>query len=116
MSWIVDAAGSPDVTQRRPGRECHAARPRLRRKAMHGNLPALVATNIVSPFTEPASPQRLQSVARALEANGFATRVVSTAEDAKHAVLDLVPLGSEVHIGASVTLESLGLHAEFESG
>ena len=69
-----------------------------------------------SPFAEPATAARLEAVAHALEANGFVTQLVATAEDAKQAVLDLIPLGSEVHTGASVTLETLGLHQEFESG
>jgi L-lactate utilization protein LutC len=73
-------------------------------------------TQTHSHFAEPATATRLDAVARALEANGFATQVVATAADAKQAVLDLVPLGSEVHTGASVTLEALGLLEEFESG
>jgi LUD domain len=78
--------------------------------------PDVDEASVASPFTEPASPARLHAVARALEANGFITRVVETAEDAKRAVLELIPLGAEVHTGASATLETLGLHAEFESG
>jgi len=53
----------------------------------------------------------VDAVERALEANGFITCVVDAAEDARQAVLDLIPLGSEVHSGASATLETLGLHA-----
>jgi hypothetical protein len=37
---------------------------------------------------------------------------VATAEEAKLAVLELIPLGSEVHTGASATLETLGLSQE----
>jgi hypothetical protein len=44
-----------------------------------------------SPFTEPASPERLHRVARALEANGFITHVADTADDARRVVLDLIP-------------------------
>jgi hypothetical protein len=66
-------------------------------------------------FAEPATEERLNAVARALEANGFATRLVTTAAEAKLAVLELVPIGSEVHTAASVTLEALGLPQEFES-
>ena len=67
-------------------------------------------------FTEAAPAERLDAVARALEANGFVTQLVATAEEAKVAVLNLIPLGSEVHLGASATLEALGLHEVFESG
>ena len=69
-----------------------------------------------SPFAKPATHARLEAVARALQTNGFATQLVVTAEEAKQAVLDLIPVGSEVHTGASVTLEALGLQQEFESG
>src|SRR5881394_203379 len=69
-----------------------------------------------SPFAEPATAARLEAVARALEANGFVSQLVATAEEAKQAVLDLIPFGSEVHTGSSITLDSLGLHQEFESG
>jgi LUD domain len=78
--------------------------------------PDVDEASVASPFTEPASPARLHAVARALEANGFITRVVDTAEDAKREVLDLIPLGSEVYSGASATLGTLGLEAEFDSG
>src|SRR5262249_35659591 len=64
----------------------------------------------------PATAARLEAVARALEANGFATQVVATAAEAKQAVLDLIPPGSEVHTGASGTLETLGLPQELASG
>jgi hypothetical protein len=67
-------------------------------------------------FAEPATTARLEAVARALEANGFVTQLVATADEAKQAVLDLIPLGSEVHTGSSATLETLGLPQEFESG
>jgi hypothetical protein len=67
-------------------------------------------------YAEPATDARLEAVAGALEANGFVTRLVATADEAKQAVLDLIPLGSEVHTGASVTIQALGLPQEFESG
>jgi len=73
-------------------------------------------TQLHSGFAEPATPVQLEAVARALEANGFATQLVETAQDAKRAVLDLIPLGSEVHTGSSTTLETLGLPQELESG
>lgn len=76
----------------------------------------ITQTPVQSYFAEPVTATRLEAVARALEANGFATQLVDTADEAKHAVLDLVPLGAEVHSGASVTLEALGLLEEFESG
>jgi hypothetical protein len=70
-------------------------------------------TQTHSYFAEPATAARLEAVARALEANGFGTQLVATAEEAKLAVVDLLPLGSEVHTGASATMETLGLPQEF---
>ena len=72
--------------------------------------------SVASPFTEPASTERLHATARALDANGFITRVVDTALEARQVVLELIPPGSEVYSGASATLEALGLDVEFASG
>jgi hypothetical protein len=54
-------------------------------------------TQTQSYFAEPATVARLEAVARALEANGFVTQLVATADEAKLAVPDLIPLGCEVH-------------------
>ena len=71
-------------------------------------------TQTHSHFAEPATTARLEAIARS-GANGFATQLVATAEEAKRAVLDLIPLGSEVHTGASASLEALSLHQEFNA-
>jgi L-lactate utilization protein LutB len=76
----------------------------------------VAASEVISPFAEPASGERLARVAEALAANGFAARLVDSGDDAKRAVLDLIPPGAEILIGSSVTLETIGLPAEFESG
>src|SRR5438067_8369996 len=74
------------------------------------------ASEVTSPFAQPASDNRLEHVARALEANGFATQIVASGDEARRAALDLIPPGAEVHTGASITLETVGLQAELESG
>lgn len=65
-------------------------------------------------FTKLASNDRIERVAKALEANGMHTLIVETGEEAKKIVLDLVPQGSEVYANQSQTLEKLGLTAEFD--
>jgi LUD domain len=50
----------------------------------------------------------------ALEANGITVVRAADAGEAKQLVLDLIPAGSQVHHGASVSLESAGIVAEIE--
>ena len=50
----------------------------------------------------------------ALEANGITVLRAADAGEAKQLVLDLIPAGSQVHHGASVSLESAGIVAEIE--
>ena len=65
-----------------------------------------------------AAPETLiQKVAEAINAHNIEARVVDTGADARRAVLELIPLGAEVHSGKSQTLIDTGLWAElFESG
>ena len=59
----------------------------------------------------------LERVAAVLRSHNFEAIVVATAEDARRAVLDMIPAGAEVHSGKSKTLEDVGLYAELvESG
>jgi len=66
-------------------------------------------------FTAPASEEQLERTAAALRANNIETVVVDTAADAKREVLARIPDGSEVHSGASKTLQDIGIIAELES-
>jgi LUD domain len=62
-----------------------------------------------------ADDARVKRTVAALEANGIsALRAADTAE-AKRIVLDLVPEGSQVHTGASQSLELAGILAEIET-
>jgi hypothetical protein len=60
-------------------------------------------------FEELASDQQIVRTSQALEANGIHTLIAETGEDAKRMFFELVPDGSEVFLGASVTLEKLGI-------
>jgi hypothetical protein len=60
----------------------------------------------------PASEEMLQRVAANLRERNFETLVVSTRAEAKDAVMDRIPEGSEVHSAKSKTLEDIGVFQE----
>ena len=60
-------------------------------------------------FTDPASAERLERVATALRANGFAAEILDDATAARARVKDLVPEGASVLTGASETLRLSGM-------
>ena len=60
---------------------------------------------------------QIERVAAALRSHKIEVIVVETGEQARQAVLQLVPEGAEVHSGKSKTLEEVGLYRELvESG
>ena len=60
---------------------------------------------------------RVERVAAALRSHNIEAIIVDTGEEARNAVLEMIPVGSEVHSGKSKTLEDVGLYSElFESG
>jgi hypothetical protein len=61
-----------------------------------------------------ADDVRVKRTIAALEANGISARRASDAAEAKRIVLDLIPDGSQVHTGASQTLDVVGITAEVE--
>jgi hypothetical protein len=65
-------------------------------------------------FAHAASEEQLERAAAALEAHGFHAVMAQNGVEAKRLVLEMVPSGSEVSTGASVTLESIGVLAEIE--
>jgi LUD domain len=73
-----------------------------------------VARSVSRRFATLADEERLTRTAAALEANGMTVLRASDAADAKRIVLDLIPEGSEVHHGASQTLDVTGLTAELD--
>ncbi len=60
-------------------------------------------------FAKLASDEQIERTAEALEANGIHTVVADNAEEARRIFFELVPEGAEIFLGASVTLETLGI-------
>ena len=65
-------------------------------------------------FATPADDARVKRTAAALEANGITVLRAADAADAKRIVLDLIPDGSQVHHGASLSLDVSGITDEIE--
>ena len=65
-------------------------------------------------YGRPKGQERLKRAADALTANGFAVIRASNAAKAYEAVVGLIPDGSEVHHGASRTLELTGIAEALE--
>jgi hypothetical protein len=65
-------------------------------------------------FSVPAEDARVMRTAAALEAHGITVLRAANAAQAKHIVLDLIPAGSQVHHGASLSLEASGISEEIE--
>src|SRR5512140_3372452 len=71
-----------------------------------------MAVHVMTPnreFEKLASDERIKRTRRALEANGFHTLLAETGDEARRMFFELVPEGSEVFLGSSVTLEQLGI-------
>jgi hypothetical protein len=66
-------------------------------------------------FARSADDARVQRAAAALEANGINVLRAADAAEAKRVVLDLIPDGSQVHHGASESLEVSGIAHEIET-
>ncbi len=60
-------------------------------------------------FETIASDERIERTRKALEANGIQVKVAENGEEAKRLFFEWVPDGSEVFLGASVTLEQTGI-------
>ena len=65
-------------------------------------------------FASVADETRVQRAAAALEVNGINVLRAANAAEAKRVVLGLIPHGSEVHHGASESLEKSGITDEIE--
>ena len=65
-------------------------------------------------FANLASDEQIERTAKALEANGIHAVVAEDGQEAKRIFFDLVPEGAEVFLGASVTLETLGIKDEID--
>ena len=68
----------------------------------------------IEEFAKLAINERIERTSKALEANGIQTLVAEDRAQAKRLFFELIPEGSEVFLGASVTLEQLGIAAEID--
>ena len=68
----------------------------------------------VTRYATLADDARIKTTTAALEANGISVLRAGDAAQAKELVLGLIPDGSEVHHGASVSLEDSGITHEIE--
>lgn len=65
-------------------------------------------------FGVPADDARVRRAMIALKANGFSVLRASSAAEARRLVLELIPVGTKVHHGASQTLDVTGITQELE--
>jgi hypothetical protein len=65
-------------------------------------------------FSRIASDEQIARTAKALESNNITTLIAENGADAKRIFFELVPEGAEVFLGASVTLETLGIQNEID--
>ncbi len=65
-------------------------------------------------FAKLESDEQIARVAQALEANGIHVLIAENGEEAKRLFFQLIPDEAEVFLGASVTLEKLGIKDEIE--
>jgi L-lactate utilization protein LutC len=65
-------------------------------------------------FERLASDEQIERTAKALEANNIRTLIAENNEEAKRMFFELVPEGSEIFLGASITLETLGIKEEID--
>jgi len=65
-------------------------------------------------FAKLASDEQIERTVQALEANGIHALVAQNGAEAKRLFFELVPDGSEIFLGASVTLETLGIRDEID--
>ena len=65
-------------------------------------------------FATLADESRVKRTAAALEANGISVLRAADAAEARQIVLGLIPHGSQVHHGASQTLDVAGISAEID--
>ena len=66
-------------------------------------------------FTRLANDDQIQRTTAALEAHNIHAIIVEDGAEAKRAFFELIPEGAEVYLGASVTLETVGIRDEVEN-
>ena len=74
-------------------------------------------SNVLIPnktFAQLASDEQIARAKKSLEANGIQVLIAKNGEEAKRLFFEMVPNGSEIFLGASVTLEKLGITEEVD--
>ncbi len=72
-------------------------------------------TTQATPFTAPASEERLERAAAALRAGNFAVEILDDAAAARTRVKELIPEGASVLTGASETLRLSGIEEDINA-
>jgi hypothetical protein len=78
-------------------------------------LKSLFDTEIARRFGTAADDARVRRTAAALEANGITVLRAANTAEAKRIVLGLIPEGSQVHHGASMSLDASGISDEIKN-
>jgi hypothetical protein len=65
-------------------------------------------------FSKLATDEQIKQTAKALEANNIHTIIAENGADAKRIFFEMIPDGAEVFLGASITLEKLGIKDEVD--
>ena len=73
-----------------------------------------IAVTPIETFARQANDERIERTSKALAANGIQTLIAENGAEAKRLFFELVPEGSEVFLGSSVTLETLGIKDEID--
>ena len=68
----------------------------------------------IEEFVKLANDKKIERTSKALEANGIHVLIAENGSEAKRLFFELVPEGAEVFLGASVTLETLGIKNEID--
>ena len=68
----------------------------------------------IEEFSRLANDETVERTSKALEANGIQVLIAENGAEAKRLFFELVPDGAEVFLGASVTLEKLGIKDEID--
>jgi hypothetical protein len=73
-----------------------------------------ITSTPIEEFVRLATDEKIERTSKALEANGIQVLIAETGAEAKRLFFELVPEGAEVFLGASVTLEKLGIKDEID--
>jgi hypothetical protein len=76
---------------------------------------AIESTLVPNPeFAKLANDEQIQRTVQALEANNIHAMLAADGTEARRMFFELIPQGAEVFLGASVTLEKLGIKEEID--